>query len=662
MAFIYKIHILDRAILWRNDYKHICDDVLTNKFTTSELNFNNTLYNFNFDYNDGINANITIPLSESTNDDIFLKSSLSMQEALQKQYCIIEETNDETAEKKKYFYFITSAKISNLYVIKYSLELDIFTTYYNKDKFKNGVVKRALVDRWQLDGDNVRFNNSADTKIYNIDDNIEASKKLNTSQKIKFQFHHWNANADDLDTWLNANIVAWKYLYIQSDKQYNYKDASGQSATASYIQNGAVIGDIEESYSIIAIPIYKTNRKIFLRTSAQAFAVDDSALYDFLSVNNNYSYVYAVKISNTPPFIIPKDAQSDYNFTYSIIAGSLYIDATTIEATNNNLLRYQSLERGGIITNYQDFKAIFNVAYQTKTPLKSELLNVGYISKFTKNEIKNGYKNYFFEPSAWCQKRFELRLTYNGQVYTKNAMNLQSDKLQLMYYEPLTLGITKINIKWYSDINTSSAIFNKNNNDIIGGFIISDDTSLTTANDKLSEVLANNKNYFLQQQIGIATSYAKSGVNSIVGGKLDLMGFVSSGIKEINTNLENENLENSPSRLVSASGNIEFNNLIHDLGVYLEVWQTTDAYIRQSGEYYYKNGNYINEIGDLATYSNTRKYFNYIEYEDFKIIDLQLNNDIIEKFKSAFNSGLTLWHSANNFLDYAPQNYEIYLD
>lgn len=166
------------------------------------------------------------------------------------------------------------------------------------------------------------------------------------------------------------------------------------------------------------------------------------------------------------------------------------------------------------------------------------------------------------------------------------------------------------------------------------------------ANDAFAEYVALNKSsiaYNLFAQAGETISAAASGnISGAAGGIMSLLA----------TGARIEDKQNMPNSMRGTpGGSMQLYNGSMDIqGQYICV---KNEYAKIIDQFFDRFGYQVNETKKPIL--NSRRSWNYIETRDINISGPIPNDDILE-LCSMFNSGLTIWHTIDNFGDYTQDN------
>ena len=605
---------------------------------------------------------------DSSNDNI-IKNEFS------KNYLIIKEISTSSY----YFYFIISTKYDNKAHLELYCKLDTFTTLRDL-LMPRGIIKRATFREFEKDGTYAVYDRGAYTHILTIDDSYKGEKFLQAQKTI--YPHIYTYTQSTLDTWLEENVEAWQYVFIDKNHTYKY---SKDGSTANYrTPNAFVSNGIYNDYGVIAFPIMKTDKKMYIRwkdvtdpnnPKTYMFESGISAfnIY-FRGANNDSTYTYAMKISKQPPFNV-----IDNSFTMQIIP------SVSVNSGGNLVMDYGEQGAIDLSSAIQVFTNMFTTDVDTQTPTYftgwfmfeyhyqtskrytcdlSSFIDDYVETKMGISSYKSSSKAITKYPNVMCNKNVEVRITYNGEIFSIHPSRLDTSQAILELKEAIAPDITKLYVAWKP---TNKYIDKNAMDDTLTGFIFNDDTSIPVGNSYMAEFLANNKNFYLQRYINTAINSGTKGAKAYATGGMGglALSVVNSGLDVANLLWEEDNLEERKSSLRMANGSALFNNLVKDYGCKCEIWMMTTEELTNIAEYYNKYGESSTQNGFLLDVLEKHKYFDYVEMDvtDIELTGLdgitqEIKQDIINKLKR----GVRFWYDGTKIYNYSYYNYEVAFD
>lgn len=611
----------------------------------------------------------------------------NINELLNNNYCIIKD-NRPNAQLKYYYYFVTNAMQDCENRIKLSLELDIFQTYYIDLKFGDSIIYKSHLNRFIDNGDGtVSFDGTPTSKLFEREDIQNVAKRMTKRTSLNI----YNTGDETLDNWLNQNILCWEYVYLDPTHEYKFYSMQDSPTEINRKLEPVKYGNFEldaiSSYggtnvlsqiSCICVPIFKKPsayiafQSRFATTSEYRVVVNADGLKYFLNNNNGNSYVYTVKLSYTPPF-------SRYdNLEYEFQSGGIgLVFKEDVEAP------FDLITNGGLIyrtssgeTEQSGKYGVFNLTTQfgSSKLLKVKPYTITPQLTFNKNEIINANKNVKFNPKLLSSDYFSLRLsdqTENGFDYDVQKLNQKN--IQIQSIEALTPDMSKR----YISILSSGGVYIPENSQNLVGFINNNDASLLLATDAYRSMLANNKNFFLQNSLNRETDYIKgliSGTAGIVSGVAsgNILGATMTAITQglnigidyqkskITENLTVDNLQNAPAKIQSAKGNVIFELMYSKNGIIVEEWDILDNEKEMINDYMCLYGFTYNRVDNIKNVDNIRKFYNFVR-ADIEIINgANISETVHQKFCQCFANGVRFWNTDK--FSYEKENYERWLE
>ncbi|MDE6597598.1 MAG: hypothetical protein K2K60_03055 [Clostridia bacterium] len=615
-----------------------------------------------------------------------------------KNYAIIKVVS---AERTFYFYyFITNSTIGADGYILVDLKMDTVQTYFFKDdiSFSDCLIERAHLNRFvPADADNfkdattVKFVTNPASKIYNSEEGWNFPKRLVERKKLSLMYLKY----DDLEKnkWLNENIAYWVYIFIDPTHGYRALDSKNNPVTLDGNERNAgrfSYFDMRNPFigatNVISYPVYidaEFDSAGDISKCKNIIRFKNDANYNFIpsiegkeafeSLNADKSYYYSIKISMLPPFDTTNIGKINIDNNNNLVIPTKMINhiSTVLENNNNSFV-------GGIKTtgNY----GVFFGSHQwtSDTVAKSALQSYKYelpenkkilISEITTQQTPNPAYN----PKLNGQSFKELVVTASsGDEFAYDIQKLNESSITFEYSEPIQPEITK----YYLRVKGGTGLYAKGTDENYTGLVGSTDTSLAFANDQYAAFIANNKNFYLQSNMKIATNHAKaemqsqaSAAKSIVGG--DYVGGITSAVTGKITNLLNtyqavvdrsltiDNMKNAPDQLKNANGNVIFNMFCTDLGLYVEKYSALEGDLKTANDFMNLYGFSFNSVANVKDYKHIRKYHNYIKAQ-LQSINGNLSNIARSDLRQRFAQGIRFWNS--DTVSYQHENYELELE
>lgn len=558
-------------------------------------------------------------------------------------YLIVKDTSDDK-DLDYLYYFVKDIYYDTANQVILDVELDVINTYLLSVDFSDCFIEKAHLNRFIDNGDNtVSFDGTENSKLFETEDLLPLPKRLTKRTKLKLKY----TGNDEIDNWLNENVLCWCYVFVDKMHTYNIKKLDGNSNTSIPAWGTLCQYDIDNykenmEYGVIAYPITKGNKSIRCKYGTTYITLGAQGFRYFRDLNNNSSYFYTVKYSLIPPFYIDELTR----YTISENALNLYESVTIsddfMSIGGTNMAR----------TNSGTYGVFFGLK-QNKNKIESYLYENNLQYKFSKSEIINANKNVKYNPKLLGENFKNLTLTSQGELFNYDLQKINSNNISFLYTEPVQSEVTK----FYLRLKAPTGLYIEDTNNNYMGVVGNVDNSMAIANDQYSNFLASNKNFWLQSNLKIGERVINAYRNPDIGNTLNTVNAI------IDKSLTIDNMRNAPSSLQNANGNAIFNNFVTDLGIYAEEYDALQNEKEMVNDVMFKNGFTVNRIGNVKDYLNIRKYFNYVRARLENITSaLQLNNNIREKFKMIFANGVRFWNVTDKMFEYKKENYERWLN
>lgn len=607
---------------------------------------------------------------------------------VKKNYAVIKVYKDATSAPEYLYYFVTNVTIGEGRQVMYDLHLDTVQTYFfdSSVSFANCLIERAHLNRFEeADSTHVKFVTDPKSKIYNAEDALNYPKRLIKRTKVEMA----PLGVAEVDNWLKNNVDYWVYVYLDPTHEFNvytpYTDYKINPGPTTLFQ-ASVNNDVISPPAVYYYPVYKKNRankNVYIiiestysiiisdrtHTGTTRSRVSEESKKYFEALNPDYvGYYYALKASVMPPFLF---RNTDMISKISVDAGGNLRIKMDFESDKNNErpFYFQSDVANGIVTQYGDNKnssyALFTGVFQLDTYAQTEPYSLPYNADILKSDVKNGTDRLSYNPKLNGQNFRELVITASsGDSFTYDIQKLQQDSVTFLYTEPFSPEITK----YYMRVNAPCGLYTEGTESNYMGLVGSTDNSIAFLTKAYAEFIANNKNFWMQSNmkivmgtmksaIGIGSSFAEGkypqAMGGAVGGSLD---FISS---IIDRNMTVDNMKQAPDQLKNANGNLLFNLLVTDFGLYVEEFAALDGDMQSAFDFMELYGFSVNSIGNVKDYVNIRKYHNYIKAQLQGIIGA-MSNIAREDLRERFSRGIRFWNVDTP--DYSQENYENWLD
>ena len=598
-----------------------------------------------------------------------------------KNYAVIR-VMENSAPIRYFYYYITKATIGAGGKMLLDLRLDTVQTFFFDPKisFSDCMIERAHLNRFQAipeDSTKVKFISDPNSKIFNAEEGMNFPKRLVSRNKLSLKFTG-NAAVDD---WLNENVAYWVYVFI--DSKPKIKNEKGEEVSSNYSvydltpDNSTVplslVNEIQYlnptpffiheglkgATSCICYPVYRNASKVII---AQSSLTNTIRIYirgygrdGFEKLNSNTSYYYTIKLSILPPF--------DFSDHMSIVNGNLIIE--TNEAGEYLSMLDYSFQAIATSINSGIKSGVLVGFNQMKKEIETEDYEIYRNLPISKAAIM-GRKppHYPYNPKLNGQNFKELVITAaNGDSFTYDVQKIVEPYISFMYSEPIQPEITK----YYMRLNPTG-LYLTGTEENYTGLVGSTDNSLAFANDQYSAFIANNKNFYLQSNMKIATGILKSASNAVgevFSGKAGsaAMGLLTSGVDAavsfVDRSMTVDNMKNAPSQLKNANGNVIFNMFATDLGLYVEEYIALEGDLKTANDFMNLYGFSFDSVANVKDYVHIRKYHNYIKAQLQGIVG-NISNTARDDLRQRFANGIRFWNQDN--ISYQYENYELWLE
>lgn len=572
-------------------------------------------------------------------------------------YCIVHD--DE--KNNYYYYFVTSARYKAVNQWELELEHDVITQYItgaNSGTFSNSNIIRAHCNRWITDGNNVTFNVSQESQIVKHESKLDKPVKERKNVRL-----NW-FNNDGLDDWMASNVLCWMYLFVDKNHEFTATGFQGSisstiapvSYNTNFLNFSNTVGStfLENDFSSICMPIYSGSRKIIIKDSTNRCLanITEDALTNFYTQNNGSQYVYNIKLSSVPPCNFADNKNIGFEFDESnnlVILAPVKQQGATKQGWRTGVVDVDCF--GNVDVNGIDVvrDGLFVNVWQQFDLVDSKLIDTGKKFIFSKSEIK-GKRKKEFEPKVLLDcYNIVLRDSSNGE-YIYNLLKIGHQRLKVLYTE----GLNITNNNYYYRLE-SAGLIPASSQDDWTGIVNTVDYSQTVANNNIDNFLSNNKNFLLTKGFNIAIPFV---ANMLTG---NAAGAISNITNAIHTYIDYDNLQNRANSLRNANDGATLNLIVNEgLKLYVDIEKALDIEIESYYNYLYNFGYSVNKIDNPYNYINTRKYFNYLQF-DADFININAPSNVEDKLKSIFRNGVRLWNDYSSIYNYTDENYENYL-
>lgn len=646
-------------------------------------------------YNMGNNIETTIVYKDTTNRrvDEIVKSNYAI------VYTINVENEVEQIVNRRYFFAYPRQDSGRQMIVDLVLD-DVQTNFLSRQGLfdQQVMIKRAHLNRFSLTTTNNYFEfaiGSPNSPFYQIEDFPECPKRLTKRTSLNLQIDKLS-DFSDFNVYCNSNIIGWEYVYLApkgaSVPNYNalllrsndydatwlveskpVKSFFYDSANNFYGEHTTDGNKCNGSLICLCAPIYRLNsdgynNSIMFSADGYNVALSTFGIQKFLELNGNYSYVYARKFSIRPPFKCASISSSNYSVNTQdnnlIINGYGHTWQSSDPSRGYNYIEALNYTTRAIYTGYTTNASdtekyrqgciLVDIDYDGTDPYETQEYLVDKPLLFTASVIVESSKdNLYLNPKLLSNQFFEVNITNFSQNYTYDFQKINKQSFKILYNEALTPDITK----GYARLKGSNGLYIEDCERNLTGLVISNDYSLMVANDKLSEMLANNKNFYLQQALNIGQKTIFGGLGGAMsGGLVGASAGIVSGLSNIpNVAMQLDNMRNAPAQVRNANGNVYFASDIQPFKLAIEEYEALDFDKKAFNDYCYMFGYKYNRMGLLSDFVNIRAQFNYIE-ADLINVSVPIQNEEKRRLKERFNNGIRFWNT--DLPDFSRQNYE----
>lgn len=611
----------------------------------------------------------------------------SINDILSKNYCIIQD-NNENATLKYYYYFVKNMIQDSGNQVKVWLELDIFQTYFIDIGFSDCEILKAHLNRFVDNGDGtVSFDGSPESKLFEGEELGNFPKKLVERKTFALTTDRTPSEiVSETIELLDNNFISWVYVYLNKSVLNVDFSGLGFPTKARVMREEVDEQYLTMPYVVLAFPMVKQG----------GFAVDmqrrfsTTYVWDFASFMASVlpqiqPYILDIRLSQTAPF--PNMNFFDNYLIKSDIQTKLITveDMSDSEHSNNTYAEFFPLGRvQGGSSGYMTCIVYTHVVdtelyYSLKDGMNSRTINSGIEYSFAKNEIVGSLKNKKYNPKLLSENFTEIRVGQGlSDPFVYDAQKMNTDELLLLWRESIVPGITRSFVALIdNDTDNENNFYNKKTFESMLGASLAQDSSFPYSENQLSTYLANNKNFFLQNSINRAASL----VGGIVGGGAQLKGaetmknsvpstmgayagLITTGINYLtskaNENLTVDNMKNAPESYQKLNGNPALSLSINDNRTYVEIWKALDNELEIANDIMCQFGFTYNRVGNIKNFTNNRKFYNYIEADIQETTGIPISKTVHERFKELFARGVRFWNV--DTFSYELENYEKWLE
>ena len=665
----YKIHVINRDLNFDPTYKNVVqffnptDNTkdYTGVFTSSELYFTPIEEEINFNIIDSINASVSLDINGEFASRQFMlgvNEVLTLEKALNRQYCIIrkyEYTDEETfIQNIDYFYFMKNPRAINENLVKYDLQLDVFTTYplFSDIDVSKTKITRAHVDRFTNDSvlNNATYNfNIPYLETAEPFDNIftkikdaEIEKNFIDIFGTTYYKHTGSATRTNEQIEDILNNTMWLYC-LQRLNNGGGASIKNKIWCAPFVKN-------KLSYNNISFII--ANNDDLTDASTLQQTINANLMYDALAED---THLYNAFISPLSPFGSINASNTNYHITYDYDDVSKNIKIIFVLKTSPKAYNKQNFTDLSVTTGaplYFDYTIDndisqnygFYIGYNDNIEPFISYFETASITLFEKtyNLISNTYN---YDTIKEAEPKTKVRQCYN-EFILKTELDTG-----VTYLDLSILKTNEIKIKAINNLsnNTNGEMFITANDLYIKDLGIRTQPRYTPTfySDKFKEYKQAHQNYIITgQALPIATGTiagafggaSKGGAfGAVVGG---IIGFGASALK-VNENFDA--MKNSLDAIKLKGESNAIDGKIKDRYFNIEHNILRERDEKEIILYLYEYGYTINAISTIKDFFK-RSSFNYIQLENCeKDVHALLSTDILNVVIKALNDGVRFW-------------------
>lgn len=721
----YKIAL--KNVPFDSDYKNA---IRFNSRTEQEAYFDvaNIFANapeINFDGGTLLNTSIYFVMPDNAN----------MAELLGANYAIIQDT-DENANPKYLYYFVTHSDFNAAKQVRLNLILDVIQTFYIDLTFSDCFIENAHISRFDQA---LHFDFTPESNLYTREEIRNTPKRLISRTKLPLKLGFGTGSRGK---WFENYVEAWLYVYLKTSslsglQQLNTdEEVTLENIQMTYQLNESITNfsnHYKSPYICLAFPLFKNTAaktSASLKISNYNWSVDQ--LYTLLAANEGGANVYGMKISHRPPFpsynglsgeiysigdVKENDSLDTANgviwgnnvLTSDIPVGTALVLGTAIDFIICRINGTSSAV-GIVLTDNLTPVKLYDTANDTIGGPYLIEAETGFSFSATEEEIKSDTAGNL-NPKIYSPDLTEVSISINGQATTYDLMKIGNADFELLYNEVLSPDISRI----YVRLNPASGDYGLYIQDTINdltGLVAEIDMSVPYSENQLDTYLANNKNFFIQREMGydyrrkgidlqekfgyvkqagnLLSSAGKSvsggagtgGAAGAVGAGLSVLGSVinfAGGVIENATmadysregievertlsDLTLDNMDAAPENIYNVNGNAFFTYSINKIGVYMEIRQALPRDLKSALDIMKRFGFGYNRLDNIKNVDNIRKYYNFVR-ADVETLSCPygISDEIKRLIIGIFRAGIRFWNDTDKIFDYNVANYENWLD
>lgn len=663
MALSYQVAII--SVWWKKgglDVRFFDTKANQKQYFDNLITSWSNLLNFNF--NDNITTILTFLDSSSRDIETLLKCN----------YAILKDKNNNYR-----YFFITSIRADSNRKVEISIDLDDINTNLVENQNNIGDV---MLKNWT--GNNlIGFEDSGVIK-YNYDftsnitslipegDNPQLINKVTKEAYIK------HSNLTTLNDWLNANIKAWRWLFVTDNNKLIAPYFNSQwYDTLSLIFNMVKLNDNNVTtlpYKTLCSPIYKENstKKIYLKFNSidyqntlylklesvsldlfftlRGYIQGDSTLYEngpkgTYGITEKISVLGPLSVNNLLASQFEIDADGDLIVTCNNSASN-----KNLVNFNNTCFGFSSEEWNGTnppTTKQTAYYGCLGGFYQTNTTYEIDFENPINMSNKTYLEAKN------INTKILDSNYTALRLRVANQEYSYNPLayfNNSTNKIEALYTEVVKVETTKIYLRL-----KNKNLYQNNETDYTG-LVASLDLSEPLLTNQWADYLASHKNYYMQTAFNNTMSLAKNFIGAVSSksdekamtrGLTSVMDYTSN---LLNQKWERENMQQAPDGLSNANGDPYFISTISSVSPKLDLLEICDTDKQSILSKFSASGFAYNKIVNFNAVINQHINYDFISCNINKI-NINISTKEYTRLYTLLSNGLRYWYNDNSSLN-----------
>lgn len=633
MALGYKVALL--GVWWKRgevDTRFFSSKAEQKTYFDNLISAWSSLMNFN------INDNITTSITYRDT------SGRAIDELLKCNYAVIKDKNNNYR-----YYFITSIMADSNNQIIATLDLDDIQNNLigNLNNFPSVFVKNWTGNNYKSDGLGNIYFDFTNISLQNTGDAPQLFNKASNEIFVKY------VDIASVDSWLNENIEAWRYVFVNQNNKLGAPLLSDKtkmdliiSICVSKINNK---NSLSLPYGAISCPIYKptSTHKIYVKYNYNGtdyymrldpYNIDAFFLLQDGTLTNYPIGTYGIeeKISNLLPyyknntlsgqFIIDNDGDLIINAPIPpegqtpTRGGQEFYYMCILNDPSTGLTKADAF--GGVVSGYNQTNTTLECTANFQAPFSFQQ---GYIEEQKLLDI-----NYS-----------KLRLRIANQIYDYNPLAYftgNSTSLNLLYTEVLKVGISKI----YYRLDYKGEYKQPNNKDYTG-LITSLDLTEPLLTNQWADYFASHKNYYLQTAFNNTISLVNGAMSAKNGADAFKVG-MNTFAKVYNQQLDREDMQQSPNGLSNANGDPYFNLAVDSIKPKVEYLSVSENTKQALLAKFMSEGIPYNRFMLLSNTLDKHLAYTYLSCI-INQTSVSLSTKEYERLKIVMSNGLRYWYT-----------------